>query len=121
MIEARRAQRAKQTLEAARATTFDQARDAYIAAHSAGWRNAKHRAQWTSTLTTYATPVIGAVPVQDVDTTLVMKILEPIWATKTETASRVRGRIELVLDWAKAHGCDQRSTPDLPLVEGDRS
>lgn len=110
-IEVRKGERAKQKLEAAKATTFDQARDAYIAAHTTAWRNAKHRAQWTSTLTTYASPVVGGVSVQDVDTALVMKILEPIWNTKTETASRVRGRIESILDWAKARGLRTGENP----------
>jgi len=103
-IEARKAAKADAKLLAARATTFDVARDAYIAAHEASWRNAKHGRQWRSTLVTYATPVIGGVPVQDVDTPLVLKVLEPIWNAKTETASRVRGRIEAILDWAKARG-----------------
>jgi integrase len=103
-IEARKAAKADARLLAARATTFDAARDAYIAAHEASWRNAKHGRQWRSTLATYATPVIGGVPVQDVDTPLVLKVLEPIWNTRTETASRVRGRIEAILDWAKARG-----------------
>lgn len=101
-IQARKEDRARQKLEAAKVTTFDQARDAYIDAHSSAWRNAKHRSQWTSTLEAYASPIIGSVSVQDVDTDLVLKVLEPIWRTKTETASRVRGRIESILDWAKA-------------------
>jgi integrase len=75
----------------------------YIASHRAGWRNEKHAAQWSSTLETYAYPIIGRQPVSDVDVTHVMQILEPIWATKTTTAGRLRGRIEAVLDWAKAH------------------
>jgi integrase len=110
-IEARKKQRAKQQMEAAKAIIFDQARDHYIIAHATGWRNAKHRAQWTSTLTTYATPVIGKMPVQDVDTALILKVLEPIWSTKTETASRVRGRIESILDWAKARGLRTGENP----------
>jgi integrase len=109
-IEARKSARADARLWAARATTFDAARDAYIAAHEASWRNPKHRQQWSNTLTSYVSPVIG-VPVQDVDTALVLKILEPIWRTKTETASRVRGRIEAVLDWAKARGLRAGENP----------
>jgi integrase len=84
--------------------TFDQCRDAFIAANKAGWRNEKHRDQWTNTLKTYVTPVFGALPVAAVDTALVMKVLEPMWATKPETASRVRQRIERVLSWAKVRG-----------------
>jgi len=103
-LEAR--QRAKQqvALEKAKAITFRDAATTYIESHRAGWRNAKHAGQWTATLEAYAYPTIGAVSVQDVDTTLVHKILEPIWSTKAETASRVRGRVELILDWATARG-----------------
>ncbi|WP_298281950.1 phage integrase central domain-containing protein [Acidocella sp.] len=87
-------------LEEAKAKTFQDCADAYITAHAPGWRNAKHADQWRNTLLSYAYPVFGAFPIQTVDTALVMKVLEPIWATKTETASRLRGRIECILDWA---------------------
>ena len=110
-IEVRKDQRAQQKLDAAKATTFDQASEAYIAAHSAGWRNSKHRSQWSNTLQTYASPVIGGLSVQRVDTDLVLKVLEPIWQSKTETASRVRGRIEAILDWAKARGMRTGENP----------
>lgn len=80
--------------------TFKQAALAYIEAHGEGWKNPKHRAQWSATLQTYAYPHIGDLLVQDVGQDHVMKVLEPIWKTKTETASRLRGRIESVLDWA---------------------
>lgn len=103
-IEESRQARAKVRLEAAKAITFNDAAEAYVEAHEAGWRNAKHAAQWRATLATYAFPVFGALPVQNVDVGLVMKTLEPIWTAKTETASRVRGRIESVLDWAAARG-----------------
>lgn len=103
-IEARRAERAAARLSAAKAMTFDACAQAYIAAHEGGWRNEKHRAQWASTLAAYATPVFGALPVQAIDTGMVMKALEPIWGTKTETASRLRGRVEVVLDWATVRG-----------------
>ena len=72
----------------------------YIVAHESGWKNAKHAAQWRTTLESYAFPVIGKIAVSDVDTAHVMRVLEPIWLSKTETASRLRGRIESVLDWA---------------------
>jgi integrase len=85
-----------------RATTFRQVADAYIAAHEGSWRNAKHRQQWGNTLSTYAHPTMGDTPVADVDTSLVMAVLEPIWREKPETASRLRGRIEVILDYAKA-------------------
>ena len=80
--------------------TFEECASKYIAAKSGEWKNAKHRAQWTSTLATYAYPVIGALLVRDVELPQIKAVLDPIWATKTETASRLRGRIESVLDWA---------------------
>jgi integrase len=88
----------------ARATTFDQAAAAYIDSHKAGWRNEKHVEQWRATLKTYAGPVFGHLPVAEIDTGLVMKVLEAIWSTKPETANRVRGRIEAILDWATVRG-----------------
>ena len=103
-IEVRRARRSKAKLEAARGITFEDAARKYIAAHEAGWRNPVHRAQWASTLATYAFPLIGRLPVAAIDTALVLKTLEPIWTVKPETAGRVRGRIEAILDWAKARG-----------------
>jgi integrase len=75
---------------------------AYIDANEAGWRNEKHRGQWRSTLETYAYPYMGELPVSEVSTSHVMAALEPIWKTKAETAGRVRGRIEAVLDYARA-------------------
>ena len=95
--------------------TFRQAAEKYIEAHRAGWSNDKHAAQWTATLKIYAFPVIGNVRVDQINnshgTELVMKVLQPIWNSKTETANRVRGRIEQVLDWAKAHGCRDGENP----------
>ena len=91
--------------------TFDHCRDAYIASHRAGWRNTKHAAQRSSTLASYVTPIFGRVAVQAIDTGLVMKALEPIWASKPETASRVRGRVESVLDWAKVRGYRDGENP----------
>jgi hypothetical protein len=96
---------------AARAITFDKAAGSYIAAHKAAWRNAKHKQQWENTLATYASPVIGALPVAAVDVGLVLKILEPIWTSKPETAGRVRGRIESILDWARARGYRDGENP----------
>jgi integrase len=110
-IEARGAQRAQKRLEAATAMTFEQCARAYIEAHKAGWRNSKHAAQWPSTLATYAYPVFGGLPVQAVDVGLVMKVLEPIWVEKSETASRLRGRIESILDWATTRGHRQGENP----------
>ena len=88
----------------ARMMTFDQCAEAYILAHKAGWKNAKHGDQWTNTLNTYASPLFGHLPVAEIDTGLVVKCLAPIWESKTETASRVRGRIESVLGWATTSG-----------------
>lgn len=87
---------------AVKAIAFKAVATAYIAANEIGWRNAKHRAQWQSTLETYAYPHMGDLPVGDVATSHVMAALEPIWHAKPETASRVRGRIEAVLDYARA-------------------
>ncbi len=91
-------------LATAKMMTFDQCAAAYIQTHKAGWKNAKHADQWANTLKTYASPVLGHLPVADVDTGLVVKCLAPIWESKTETASRLRGRIESVLDWATTSG-----------------
>jgi integrase len=88
----------------AKMMSFDQCAEAYILAHKAGWKNAKHADQWTNTLNTYASPVFGHLPVAEIDTGLVVKCLAPIWESKTETASRVRGRIESVLGWATTSG-----------------
>jgi integrase len=88
----------------AKMMSFDQCAEAYILAHKAGWKNAKHGDQWTNTLNTYASPVFGHLPVAEIDTGLVVKCLAPIWESKTETASRVRGRIESVLGWATTSG-----------------
>jgi integrase len=110
-IEIRRAKRLEDMLDAAKAMTFKACAERYIAAHEAGWRNPKHAAQWPSTLQTYVYPVMGALPVHAVDVSLVMKVLDPIWSTKPETASRVRGRIESVLDWATARGYRQGENP----------
>jgi len=110
-IEARRAQRGRRKLEAGRAMTFDKCAAAYIEAHKASWKNGKHAEQWRGSLRNYASPVFGSSPVQAIDLGLVMKALEPIWRTKSETASRVRGRIEAVLDWATVRGYRKGENP----------
>lgn len=92
-------------------TTFRDVAAAYIAANEDSWRNPKHRQQWRNTLDTYVYPVIGDLPVAEVETAHVLKILEPIWKGKAETASRIRGRIETVLDSAKARGYRQGENP----------
>jgi integrase len=110
-IEARNSQRASMAAETAKTMTFDQCAAGYIAAHRSGWRNTKHAAQWQNTLATYVSPIFGKLSVQAIDVGLVIKGLEPIWSTKPETASRVRGRIEAVLDWAAARGIRDGDNP----------
>jgi len=107
---------AAQTLAAAQAAqvagiTFKAVAEAYIGANEASWRNDKHRQQWKNTLAAYVYPVIGDLPVAEVGTAHVLQILEPIWKAKAETASRIRGRIETVLDSAKARGYRQGENP----------
>lgn len=103
-IEARKALRTRAALAAATAMTFRACAEAYIEAHKAGWKNPVHAAQWPATMQAYVYPAIGDTPVQAVDVDQVLKVLLPIWTTKTETASRVRGRVERILDWAKVRG-----------------
>ncbi|MGB4912056.1 MAG: integrase arm-type DNA-binding domain-containing protein [Candidatus Dechloromonas phosphoritropha] len=103
-LAARKQKQIAAALAEAKMMTFDQCAEAYILAHKAGWKNAKHCDQWTNTLNTYASPVFGHLPVAEIDTGLVVKCLTPIWESKTETASRVRGRIESVLGWATTSG-----------------
>jgi integrase len=123
-IEARRGSRLKARLDEAKAMTFKQCAESYIKAHRSGWRNAKHAAQWEATLATYAEPIVGALPVQAIDTALVMKVLEQdvgdglreggspsLWSARPETASRLRGRIESILDWAKVRGYREGENP----------
>lgn len=103
-IEQQRSARSALKATMAAALTFEQCAGKYIAAHEAGWRNAKHAQQWRNTLEQHAYPAMGSLLVRDVGLTHVLAVLEPIWRTKTETASRLRGRIESVLDWATARG-----------------
>jgi integrase len=110
-IKARGAQRDQKRLEGARSMTFDVCAKAYIEAHKASWKNGKHAEQWRGSLRNYASPVFGSSPVQAIDLALVMKALEPIWQTKSETASRLRGRIEAVLDWATVRGYRKGENP----------
>jgi integrase len=96
---------------AAALVTFKTVAGAYLEANKHSWRNAKHRQQWQNTLATYVYPVIGGAPVGEITTEQVLEILEPIWKTKPETASRVRGRIETILDAAKARGYRSGENP----------
>jgi integrase len=106
-------QSARSALRAAHASsiTFEEAAKKYIAANEAGWKNAKHAAQWTATLEAYVYARVGKIQTAAIETSHVVAILEPIWTTKTETASRLRGRIEAVLDWAKARGYRKGENP----------
>lgn len=88
--------------EQAKAVTFAWCAAQYIESHRAGWKNAKHAEQWVSTLAMYAEPVMGKMDVALVETEHVVRVLEPIWNSKPETASRLRGRIESILGWASA-------------------
>jgi integrase len=106
-IEARRTIRARHALAGAKALTFREAAETYIAAHAGTWKNRVHAAQWPASLEAYAYPVLGRLPVASIETSHVLAAIEPIWREKPDTAGRVRGRIELVLDWASARG--QRS------------
>jgi integrase len=117
-IEHRRAERAARALSEAKGITFKECAESYIKAHRAGWRNAKHAGQWEATLATYAFPHIGALSVQATDTALVMRVIEQpngqgatLWTAKPETASRLRGRIERILDWAKVRGYREGENP----------
>ena len=91
--------------------TFKHVAEAHIAANEGSWRNDKHRQQWRNTLATYVYPVIGDLPVADIGTAHVLQIVEPIWQAKPETANRVRGRIETLLDAAKARGYRDGENP----------
>lgn len=91
--------------------TFKAVAEAYIGANETSWRNDKHRQQWRNTLASYVYPVMGELPVAEIGTAHVLKILEPIWQDKPETASRIRGRIETVLDAAKARGYREGENP----------
>src|SRR6266702_3608167 len=111
-IEVRKLQDQASALEKAKTKTFKECAKDYIKAHRSGWKNAKHAEQWSATLETWAYPIIGNLPVGGISTDLVLKVLEQsvgegddaptVWNARTETASRVRGRIENILDWAKA-------------------
>lgn len=104
-------ERAKATVTAARSMSFRKAAEQYIEERRTQWKNAKHVQQWENTLKTYAYPVIEGVPVAEVDKAMVLEIIKPIWTAKTETANRVRDRIKLVLNWAKAHGLRDGDNP----------
>jgi integrase len=103
-IAERDRQQSERVADATRAITFKQSAEGYIGSHGVKWSNAKHADQWRATLESYVYPLIGDLPTQSIDDALVHKILDRIWLKKPETASRVRGRIEAILNWATARG-----------------
>jgi integrase len=109
-IEKRNGERMAKRIGDARGVTFKQCAERYIAAHRAGWRNATHAKQWETTIAS-TDAVLGSLPVSAVDTGLVLKVLEPVWQRTPETASRLRGRIECVLDYSKARGWRDGENP----------
>jgi integrase len=104
-LEARKTERAAAKVEASRSITFKAYAEQYISGKEAGWKNEKHRQQWRNSLRDYVYPHIGSLPIAAVDTDAVLKVLRPIWAVKKETARRVRGRIEMILNAAKPKSC----------------
>lgn len=112
--EARKARR----LERARSVTFACCGDRYVTLHEPTWKNEKHRYQWRATLRDYVYPIMGKTPVNEVDSDLVVCVLEPIWTTKRETAVRVRARIETILNWAAAQGYRDRNAQNPAAWRG---
>lgn len=110
-IEEKRERKMRERLADARSKRFRDCVDAYIAAHRSGWRNEKHASQWGNTLETYCYPEFGDLPASRIDTDLILRVLEPIWSEKNPTAIRLRGRIELVLDWATVRGYREGLNP----------
>lgn len=105
------AKKAKAAIAVLNGMTFERCALDYIAGMSGQWSNSKSEAQWTTSLTSYAFPVIGDSSVADIDTSAVLRVIEPIWNEKTETASRIRGRIESILDYAKVRGYRSGDNP----------
>lgn len=112
-IEHRNTQRTAARVEAARAVTFAAYAESFIGGREGGWKNAKHRQQWRNSLRDYAFPHMGALPIAAVDTEAVLRAVRPIWTTKPETARRVRGRIEQILNAARAEGLRGGENPAL--------
>lgn len=110
-LAVRHADRQAEAVARAKAITFKECAEKYVAAHRSSWQNAKHADQWGNSLATYAYPIVGELPVEAIDVNLVLQILEPIWSSKTETATRLRGRVEVILDWATVRGYRQGENP----------
>jgi integrase len=98
-------------LEVANSVTFDLCAKSYIDAHESTWKGEKHAAQWRTSVATYASPTIGQLPVSAIDINHAVPVLDPIWVTKTETAFRVRNRVELILDWVTVRGYRHGDNP----------
>lgn len=110
-IDERKQQFSAAAAAQSKSLTFKKAAERYIASHESSWKSAKHRQQWENTLAQYAEPVIGQLFVSDISAVHVMQILDPIWRSKTETASRLRGRLEQILDWAAVQGLREGMNP----------
>src|SRR5437016_8835160 len=110
-LDAKKALRAAERIEGAKAMTFSQCATEYIKGHQAGWKGQKHVKLWKGSLARYVEPLIGVLPVASIDTGLVLKVLRPIWEAKTKTAVDTRSRIELILNWAKIHGYRDGENP----------
>ena len=110
-IQERRDQHASLKAARGKLKTFSAVMRGFLEDRSPGWRNPKHQQQWENTLATYAVPEIGNLFVKDIELAHILNILRPLWTTKTETASRLRGRLENVLDWAKVHGYREGENP----------
>jgi integrase len=110
-LQQKHAARAAARLEAARGVTFGECAAQYIKEHAAGWKGEKHLRDWRNTLARHVDTLLGPLPVAAIDTALVLKVLKPIWTTKTKTAGDVRSRIELILNWAKIHGYREGENP----------
>jgi hypothetical protein len=118
---AKAASAADEAMEKAKAITFRAVADMFFAAHEGAWRSAVHRDQWRSSIDRYVLPTLGDMPVNGIDTAAVMIVLEPLWHEKTETGSRVRGRIERVLDFAAARGWREGEPGPLARSSGQAS
>ena len=110
-FEAKRGAETERAKAAIRGKTFHDCADQYIAAHETGWKGGKSSEQWRQSLRDHVLPKLGALPVADIDTAAVLAVIEPIWNEIPETASRVRGRIESILDWAKARSLRDGENP----------
>ncbi len=112
-LEAKHELKAKSRADAAKRINFKQAASQYIESHKAGWKNEKHIQQWQNTLRDYAEPIIGNLDVSKVEVAHILQILQKdnFWTTKTESATRLRGRLEKILDWATVRGFRTAANP----------